>query len=58
MEAIANPVIVDAALEAKRAKQKQYRAAYKAAHPEAVKEAKRRWHVQAREKEIARRAEI
>ena len=35
MEAIANPVIVDAALEAKRAKNRQYVATYKLAHPEA-----------------------
>jgi len=38
----------DAAAEARRIKQRQYQAAYKARHPERVKATKDRWHAQVR----------
>ena len=37
--------------EARRAKRRQYRITYRAAHPEAIKEEKRRWHARAYEQE-------
>lgn len=47
-----------AAIEARRAKYREYNAKYRATHPEVVKAAKQRWHEKARETETARRAEI
>ena len=65
MEAIAiaapNPAAdaaAAAALEARRAKRRQYFATYKAAHPDRVKASKQLWHEKARDAELARRAEI
>ena len=43
--------------EARRAKRRQYRVTYRAAHPEAIKEEKRRWHARAYEQEKQRRTE-
>ena len=59
MEAIANPVIMDAALEAKRAKNREYQKMYRLSHPEAYTAAKERNNalmIQRRREDPERRA--
>ena len=43
----------DAAAEARRIKQREYQAAYKARHPDVIKAAKDKWHAQVRMREMA-----
>ena len=58
METIANLTTMDVALEARRAKRRQYREAYKTAHPDKFREGKRRAGANARARMAAQRSGV